>query len=419
MLLNTRLSTRFATAFSAAVAAFGLASSASAQGSCFVPDQLDAAPCCTPVDLNAPQLIPGGMQASGFCWSACGLTAQTCLRVQWDPFVFSPQCGHYETPLTVLDCAGQPLMKGMLNLDYTRTWNETTVAGAVDLQVWRYAAKVDFGLASTTALGTCPVPPDLGVHPTTFFYGYFDLARNCITGTQENALVLFHNCDTFIHDPTLSSRPGSFHPGETFAIVAPDSPANPFVPVSTPLGSGPVLAEAMRTTTLSPVFGACLAEEPVLQGGLAQIGFGCLCPLSLTTAMNTASTLFGAGACGGSFASLNLWPIAPWFDFNTTSIGSWTTAATYPGPERAHVAEGLFLYRDACSATGAIQQSLDVFYGSVTEGGYPVIGTSPVGLFTDRLVDLASNYSAALPGPVTFPLVGEVKGTDHLIYVNY
>ena len=36
---------------------------------------------------------------------------------------------------------------------------------------------------------------------------------------MEAALVLFHNCDRFIHRPGLSSRPGAFHPGMSFALV--------------------------------------------------------------------------------------------------------------------------------------------------------------------------------------------------------
>ncbi|QDU65436.1 hypothetical protein [Engelhardtia mirabilis] len=418
VLLTNRLQTRLTAPLTALVALVGLASSASAQGStCFLPDQLDGAPCCTPVDANVPLVPPGSMQGTGLCWDACGLVAQSCVRVEWDAFMFTPQCSHYETKLRVFDCAGVTLMEGLLNLDYTRTWQESTIAGAIDTQVWRYVAKIDF-FASSVATSACPVPPDFAFYPTSFWYGYFDFTRNCVTGISENALVLFHNCDAFIHQQPISSQPGTIHPTSTYAIVAPDTAANPFVPVSSPLAAGIVMGEAIRSTA-SPIPGACLAEEPILQGAFLPLGFGCLCPLMLGVATNTASTFSGAGACGGGFQSLNFWPVAPWLDFTTTSIGRWTTGATYPGPEQVHVGEGLFLYREPCDPTGIVTNSIDVFYGGITEGGYPVFGGSPIFAFTNRLIDLASNYSSNLPGPVALPMVGTVKPTEHLIYVNF
>ncbi|QDU65437.1 hypothetical protein [Engelhardtia mirabilis] len=418
MKLVSNLAPRTVATMGLLILSTALTPSAEAQSPCFLFDQLESAPCCAPVNLSVPAFGPGAMPATGLCWNACGLAGQNCISVDWDPIAPTPLCGHYVTKLRVTDCSGIVLMSGALELDYTRTWEETAVPGTVGTQVWRFAAKIDFG-GSFTATPVCPVPPDLGPYPTSFWYGYFDVAEDCFAGTVENALVLFHNCDAFTHHPTLSSQPGTFHPTSTYAIVAPDTPGNPFLPTSAPLPGGPIVAEAMRRLDPSLPPGVCLAEEPVLQGGLIPIGSGCLCPLSLAPAQNTASTLFGNGVCGGSFLSLNFWPVAPWLDFTTASIGTWTTTASYPGPERVSAAEGVFLYRDVCDPTGVLAQSIDVFYGAVTQGGYLVLPTSPIAPTTDRFIDLASNYSHTLPAPVTFPVFGTVKPTKHLIYVNF
>lgn len=387
-----------------------------AQSPCFLPDQLDSAPCCAPVGLALPPLGPSLMPALGLCWSACNPPAQNCLVVDWDPIQPTAVCGHYVTKLRVGDCSGQLLMSGQLELDYTRTWEETTTPGTVDTQVWRFLAKIDLG-GNFSATPVCPVPPDLGPYPSSFWYGYFDVAENCSSGTVENALVLFHGCDAFTHAPTLSSQPGVFHPTTTFAIVAPNTANNPFTPVAAPLFGGPIQGEGMRRVDATAL--TCLAEEPISAGALLPLGLGCLCPLSLAPAQNTASTLVGAGQCGSSFQSLNFFPTAPWIDFVSTSIGAWTNGTSYPGPERVSVGEGLFLYRDACDPSGAFAPSLDLFYGAATEGGYLVLTPTATGLFSDRFLDLASNYSAPLPGPITFPLLGSVAPTEHLIYLSF
>ena len=92
------------------------------------------------------------------------------------------------------------------------------------LQVWRFVVKADLSLGGTG--GGCSRPSCLPSHPTAFYYGYLDYAFDCATGQFDTVLVLFHNCDEFIHNPVFSSVPGVFNPGRTYAIVAPDTPAN-------------------------------------------------------------------------------------------------------------------------------------------------------------------------------------------------
>ena len=271
------------------------------------------------------------------------------------------------------------------------------------------------------------MPPCLSAHPTAFFYGYVDYARNCATGGFENAVVLFHNCDRFIHDPALSDRPGAFHPVDTFAIVAPDTAVNPFDPTPVLPPSGPLVAEAVRN--VSNPFGVpfCTTEEPISGGDLTHIIAGCACPLSFGSIQQSANRLKGTGSCPDAagavseFNTLNFFPTVPWFEMITTSIGCWTTAGSYPGPECAYVNEGVFRYRDSCSAIGPLGGSgefTDIFYGATTRGGFTVVPTSPIFVPTQNFVDLASNLAQPAGVPVALPIIGSVRKTDHLIYVN-
>ena len=393
-----------------------LAPAAAAQ--CLVPDNLDSAPCCQPVPLDLPQFPPIAMVAQGDCWTACTPPLTNCLRVSVAPPSPTANCGSFVAPMDVSDCGATPMMIGELVLDYTRTWSERPAGALIEYQVWRFAAKVDLFPVTLGVPPMCPMPDCLGPNTPAFFYGYVDYALNCATGAFESSLVLFHNCDDFIHDPAFSSVPGAFHPGRTYAIVGPDTAANPFVPTSAPPPpAAPLVAEAMRSM-VSLIPGVCLAEEPIVGGLWAPLITGCLCPLNFVPAQNAGVLLDGVGACGGSFKSVNLWPTLPWFDLTTTSLGTWTTGASYPGPERVSVAEGLLRYTDPCGPAGAPVNSADVFYGGLTEKGYDVIPTPGVTL-TPTFLDLASNFRAVLPGPVPLPLFGSVGPTDHLIYVNF
>lgn len=397
--------------------ALALAAAPSAQ-LCLGPDQLDQAPCCTPVDLALPNLPPISLPSKGICWDTCAPVQTTCNLVEVGVPVGGPQCGEFLADVNVLDCNGQALLKGSAVLNYTRTWAEGNQAGTAKYQVYRFALKVDlFGAQSSPPV--CPVPDCIPAVQATFFYGYVDYAFDCASGAVEHALALFHGCDELTHDPLLSAQPGVYHPTRSYAIVGPDTSANPFNPSFTSPLAGPVVAEAMRSTN-SPIPFACLAEEPVLQGQLDHLISVCLCPLQIQPGQMHLSSFSGLGACGSSFNTINAWPNTPWYELVTIGLGRWSNATGgYPGPEQLAVSEGLFLYRDACASSGAVQQSLDVFYGVETQFGFQVVPTSAVAPATQNFLDLASNYSTPLPGPIAFPLLGSANsGTRHLIYVN-
>jgi hypothetical protein len=400
-----------------ALGVLSLAPPADAQ--CFVPDGYDSAPCCSNVTPTLPTFPASSLPGKGICWTNCALSGQVCTKISLGaPIPSTATCTQYTSILDVFDCSsGATLMKGVVTLDYTRTWNEQVPTSSLPIQVWRFAAKVDI-VSPLSGTPACPVPScALTPISTAFYYGYVDYSLDCVTGAFDTVIVLYHGCDEFTHKPGFSSVPGAYHPNSTFAIVAPDTAANPFVPGVNLPTTGVLMNEAMRSVTPNAI-GTCLAEEHIQQGIFQPLVSGCLCPLSLAPPQQSGVRLSASGMCGGSFQSLNLWPAAPWYELVTTSIGRWTNTSTYPGPEKASVAEGLLLYTNICSTSGAIETSFDIFYGGFTGGGQSVITPGPGPTLTSNFLDLASNYSNLVTSPVVFPLYGTVAATDHLIYVN-
>jgi len=400
---------RFALVAALALAAFHLPSSAQ----CFVPDGLNG-PCWQPVTANLPGFPTQTYPGVGICWFNCNPQV-ACTDVGLGAPVLV-RCGVYNAGLQVLDCAGNSLLAGIVVLDYTRTWSETTPAGLA-YQVWRFAAKVDMMLAGPVGAAGCVQPPCLGPHPTAFYYGYVDYARNCATGQFESALVLFHNCDAFIHHPAFSSRPGAFHPGVSYALVGPSTAANPFVPAAAPAPAGMIVAEAVRNVPPPGAF-FCTTEDPVT-GSIQFIAAGCACPFALNPMQTTARILKGTGTCVDpvfgptTFTTVKTMAPFPWLHDITTSIGTWTTFASYPGPEFVWADEAPVLYRDSCPKL----VFGELYYGASTIRGYTVV--PPAGtVLTDKFTDLASNASFTPPTMPVFPLVGNVLPTRNLIYVN-
>ena len=401
-----------------------LLSASTSQAQCPGPDNLDG-PCWNLVSLNVPQFPAFVMNAAGICWTDCSPDPKQPVRVQWPAPAPTAVCSEFLSPITVFDAGGLPILVGDALMNYTRTWGETDPAG-IDHQVWRFAVRVDLSPIAGGAASFCPVPsciPPLGPHPTAYFYGYVDYALDCAAGSWEQVIVLYHNCDDFIHDPALSNRPGVFHPVTSYAVIGPDTAVNPFVPVPVPPPGGPVVAEAVRN--LPNPFGValCTAEEKAVSGNLLPLFQGCFCPLGFAPGMQSANLFDGFGTCLDSTGAPSSWkallinfPTIPWPFMLSSSLGSWTTASSYPGQENAFVNEGLFRYYDSCSS----RDSVEIFYGGATTEGWLVIPT-PVDSLTQNFVDLVDNRSIVVGTPVLPPFVGSVNPvdpTDHLIYVN-
>ncbi len=388
----------------------GLAAPSHAQ-LCFGPDNLSG-PCCSfnIANLPTPMPTPPTMPASGICWTACS-PATTNVFLSYTP-ITQLACGSYSTGLSVIDTAGTVIMRGTMTLDYTRTWAETNFAGD-PLQCWRFMAKVDL-FASAPGL-PCPVPA--GTAPTSFYYGYLDVVLNCNTGGFEFANVLFHSCDLFIHNPAVSSIPGPHHPASSYALVAPVTAANPFLPLPLPPIFGPVTGGATRLSALPGA--TCLNDELIPAGGanLGLIAQACACPFNLAGPLQYSAQPFtGTSICGTGTASIwTPFPL-PWLHLITTSLGFWTgggPGTPYPGPEAAFVNEGFFFTTDGCFGIPFIQ----VYYGAMTDQGFPVTPDAARPWQTPRMLDLASNYSRSMG--ITPPFVGTVRPTARLIYVNF
>jgi hypothetical protein len=390
-------------------------------GQCFGPDNLDAGGCCAPVQANLPNFPTTSMPGLGICWDSCSVSGTNDLSVNWLALA-QGSCGQYQTLVTVSDTTtGVPILTGTLVLDYTRTWLETDTVGNVT-QVWRFLAKGDLSVVTAGVTPTCPVPPCIlptGPYQTAFFHGYLDYAVCDPTTPYENALVLYHACDRFIHAPGLSDKPGTFHPEHSYAIVAPHSAAQPFVPSNAIAPGGLLVGEAARTVNnpaIPPT--VCTVEDRITAGGLLPLGAGCVCTLTTFPKQQTLREFSGQTGCvnpigvPGGWVSLDiLFPTLPWLHMVSTSIGRWSSPLAYPGPERAWVDEGLFIHQDPC--TGDV---IELKYGATTQFGWdPQL---PIGITVKSFTDLADNYTAPLGGPYPGPILGSVQPTDRLIYVN-
>jgi hypothetical protein len=398
-----------------------LGSPASAQ--CFGPDHLDGGPCCSPTLPNLPGFIATTTPGLGICWSACSVSSTHDLQVVWTTPV-QGFCGEYTSLLSVADAGtGATLLTGTLVLDYTRTWDELDPAGA-PMQVWRFAAKADLrSLVTGTAAPPCPVPsclPPLGPNTTAFYYGYLDYASCPTAGTGwQTALVLFHNCDRFIHQPGLSDKPGVFHPGASYAVVAPHNAAQPFAPANQIASGGPLVAEATRTVdTLGPPPFICRIEDRVASGSITPLGAGCVCTMMTNPKQQTLREFKGTTGCANPLGQPGTWfsvnanfPVFPWYHMVTTSIGTWTSPLAYPGQESAWVDEGIFVHRDACTGDW-----VEMKYGGTTRDGWTAL--LPIPVPTRNFTDLADNWTAKLTGPYPTPILGSIRQTDRLIYVN-
>ncbi len=397
-----------------------LASAGTAAAQCPGTDNLDTGACCGPATPMLPTLSGGQLPSTGVCYRSCSSSLQSPLRILWDP-PMQPVCGEYVTNVTVIEAtSGMPLLVGPMVLDYTRTWIELDPSGN-SWEVWRFVAKADLSDPSLGAPPVCGIPSCLaphGLHPTAFFYGYVDYAVSC-NGIfpPTNALVLYHGCDFFIHNPLVSSRPGSFHIADAYALVGPATPAQPFIAGPAPAPSGPLVAEATRNV-LNPLFVGCSTEDRLASGSVLELGAGCLCFFSTMPKQHRIRQLSGSSLCvdatavPGSFASIAVgFPTLPWYHVVSTSLGAWSNPAVYPGNERVWVDEGVIVRDDPCFG-----DFVSVYYGATTRNGFTPNYPWPAGV--SSFTDLAANYSAPAAGPFPTPVIGHVMPTRDLIYVN-
>jgi hypothetical protein len=394
------------------------AANSSASAQCLQPDNLIGG-CCQFVIPTLPPFPGVSMPGASICYNNCTVGGMTNTKVVWSQPV-AVTCTQFVANLQVFDQnSGLPIIAGPLVLDYTRTWDEQSPSGSIH-QVWRFTAKADLSFVPVGVAWSCESPnciAPFGPHPHAFYYGYVDYVADCSNpGVFENAIVMQHACDTFIHRPGFSSVPGAFHPNRSYAIVAPHSTAQPFLPGNLAAPASPFLfGEATRDVSLN-FTPFCLDEDPLQSAVMNQLGGVCMATLSVGPKQHWLRRHSGVGACpdpvglNGGFQSLAIgFPnTLPWFHLMSTSIGTWTNNNVYPGAERAWTDEGLFIHNQVC-----VGQYVEVKYGATTKGGWFVL--HPVLL--DNFTDLADNWSAPLTGPYPFPIFGHIMATEHLTYV--
>lgn len=376
---------------------------------CLGPDGLTG-PCCSAATLTIPTSLPGASLPSvGVCWTSCSPSTQATYIDCSPPSPVS--CGMFQSQVTVSDGSGTVVLTGLLLLDYSRTWTEFNVDGD-ELQVWRMLAKAD--MMRSTGSGPCLMPACLPFGFTAFYYGHVDYAYNCSSGGWEVALSLFHPGDLFVHNPASSSAPGSFHNPRSYALVGPDTAANPFSPTLLPPVTGPVTGGAVRRVPVPG--GACSTEEPLTVGNLWTIQQGCACPLSPTPQQYALQPFWANGACGSSFTSM--WTPSPhyWHRMVTISLGTWTGSGPgtpYPGNENLWANEVVFFFTDGCSGVTRVEFN----YGVTTAQGFTVMADTQRPWLTQRMLDLASNWNSS--GGIVPPYVGSVIRATHVTHANF
>jgi len=184
------------------------------------------------------------------------------------------------------------------------------------------------------------------------------------------------------------------------------------------LASGnPVMGEATRRVNTPPPATFCVFEDRVTQASLTLLGAGCLNTMLANPKQQSLRQFNGVTGCvntagvPGQWVSLLVnFPVLPWYHLVSTSFGMWTNPGVYPGQESAWADEGLFVHRDTCSGS-----FVELKYGGSTLGGWTAFTPiGPVKAFTD----LVDNYTAPSAGPYPTPILGSVRPSDHLIYVN-
>ncbi len=380
---------------------------------CFGPDNLTG-PCCVNTSIALPPLPNFSFQVANTCWTACG---PATISHRLDVSAPTPLgCGTFASSVGVFDTAGGLILSGGLSLDYSRTWEEVNFDGQ-SLQVWRFLVKTDVraGPAFDPSLcqsAKCLVPAG----STAFYYGHVDYALNCVTNTFESSITLFHGCDIFIHNPVASSNPGPWHGATSYAIVGPDTSANPFVPSLIPPFAAPAVGGATRR--IGPG-ASCFTEEVMNLGSLGLIGQACACPFNLAGPFQYSALQFGFnGTCNppANITAIGTPLPMPWISMIAIGLGTWTgtgAGTPFPGPEQVWANESFEFYSGNCFPP----PSIDVDYGVMTRGGFNVLPNVNRPWLTARMLDIASNYSAT--SGITPPFVGTVSPTKHIIQMSF
>ena len=333
-----------------------------------MPDNLDSAPCCTPVGVNLPA-FPQISQGSKFiCFNNCNtqVNQNLCVTIGAPRPAFSGGalvCGVYTVNFRVTTCGGAmpALWQGTMRAQYSRNWIEANTAGSA-FGVWRFLLNGD--LRATATLQANPGWASPNVRPACYstfnaiyVSGYIDYAFDCANATWSASWALNHDCDAN-HHPAGSPRAGAFHPTRSWTFLGPNAG---FVvdPVATITANGMSSHEAFRWNDWSSAPAICRAEEP--NNGLF-VSQGNVCPCGAGGVQYDNTLVSVAGVCGSTMRTLN----PPAVQLLQKRIGRWTNPLVFPGLQELSVDMGDMDYFNICS----MATTVEYFEGVTTVGGF-------------------------------------------------
>ncbi len=381
-----------------------------------LPDNLDG-PCCETTQAVLPQFPDIDLRTKYICWRDCDPRLSGTVLTK---FTFTPiACGYYLARMTVTNVAGTfTAWTSTQVMAYSRTWLEASNNQTPDTQVWRFFLngdlRIDPFVLDQFGGNGCIVPSCYTAFNAYHWRGYIDIARDC-NNQFTAAFAINHECDAFEHSNNFTSRPGVFHPNNSYTMVG---PADSFV-CDPNLGSaeGPINCEAFRNYDFTqPLDQICQFEQPLEGGDIVNEGDFCPCGVAGATAQYKVQQFAGQSLCGSTASSAF---VGPWPGMLSKSIGLWTDPTRFPGVETLHLEQTHMAYTDGCNG----QQTRPFFYGVQTTRGFPTfkIGpTSPGGPIVpipvvDRFIDLGSS---TLPQAQGAPVIGKRSIVDKVIELN-
>ena len=329
------------------------------------PDGLNGGLCCALTFATLPQIPALTTDARFLCFDACqpSLNNLYCANIGVPIPMQSGGavlCGAYFIRIRLKTCGTANFVwNGAVQAFYSRNWQESSMAGSVNLTVWRFVVNGDFLPTPLLPNTPCDRPGCLSQYTRVYFSGYIDYAFDCLSGGWQVAFALSHECDG-IHHVAGTARPApasGFHPTRSFSIVAPGST---FVVASAgpAQSNGPINQQAIRWNNWGPAPVACSFEEPALGTFVAQ---NPLCFCTSTGASQYVPTNVTANS--SCMSSVSPSPIGV---FLQKRIGSWTSATQFPGLEFALFDVGYLATVKGC--TGTFSQ--EWYEGGETLGGY-------------------------------------------------
>lgn len=341
------------------------------------PDGLDGGPCCAAANAVLPAFPSLTTDSMFICYENCqtSLTRSYC-AILGPPIPMTTStgavlCGVYNIRIRIVDCAtGAGIWTGGVRAFYSRNWQESTLPGAVDLNVWRFVVNGDFAPTPLVPANPCERPGCLTQYNRIYFSGHIDYALECATGSWKVAFALSHECDGIHHAPgTARPAPAAgLHPTRSFTMVGPGSTFFPSVP-SAGMSQGPITQQAIRWNRWGIAPSACTFEERA-QGNLQASNQFCFCVTASPSQQYILTAVQATGQCGSAISPAISGP------FQQKRLGGWTSPTQFPGVEQLLFDFGYLRTADGC--TGA--QGDQWYEGSETLKGYPAIDFTGVPL---------------------------------------